>query len=233
MSKPRHLFIITYGRSGSTALQMALNAIPGFLIRGENFSTVGKALKAVMSAQDSKRQHGTENESHRPWFGAGEIDADGFADDIANAITYRILQPKQDTRVVGFKEIRWLNEFRSNDRLKRLMWMLLHRFHDTRIIFLKRDPAEVAQSGWWAEQDTESVIAELTWNIETFERLHSDFPDKTFMLDHSDFAGDPNGLRPLLEWLGEGDHADLAVEALDRQLHHLKDAKGNPPTEED
>src|SRR5688572_1085508 len=31
-----HLFIVTYGRSGSTLLQGVLNSIPGYLIRGEN-----------------------------------------------------------------------------------------------------------------------------------------------------------------------------------------------------
>ncbi len=31
-----YLFIVTYGRSGSTLLQGILNSIPGYLIRGEN-----------------------------------------------------------------------------------------------------------------------------------------------------------------------------------------------------
>ena len=31
-----HVFVMTYGRSGSTLLMGLLNSIPGYLIRGEN-----------------------------------------------------------------------------------------------------------------------------------------------------------------------------------------------------
>ena len=36
ISVPRFLFVVTYGRSGSTLVQGLLNAMPGVLVRGEN-----------------------------------------------------------------------------------------------------------------------------------------------------------------------------------------------------
>ena len=36
MHELRHVFVMTYGRSGSTLLMGILNSIPGWLLRGEN-----------------------------------------------------------------------------------------------------------------------------------------------------------------------------------------------------
>jgi len=33
---PRYVFVVTYGRSGSTLMQGLLNALPGVLVRGES-----------------------------------------------------------------------------------------------------------------------------------------------------------------------------------------------------
>ncbi|HEY9292796.1 MAG TPA: hypothetical protein VIP98_16060, partial [Microlunatus sp.] len=40
-----YLFVVTYGRSGSTLLQGILNSIPGYLVRGENRSVLRHLYK--------------------------------------------------------------------------------------------------------------------------------------------------------------------------------------------
>jgi hypothetical protein len=42
-----YVFIVTYGRSGSTLLQGVLNSIPGYLVRGENRQAL-RHLRALM-----------------------------------------------------------------------------------------------------------------------------------------------------------------------------------------
>ena len=52
-----YIFIVTYGRSGSTLLQGILNSIPGYLVRGENRQAL-RHLYAFHTAavQERRRQ---------------------------------------------------------------------------------------------------------------------------------------------------------------------------------
>ena len=71
MHELRHVFVMTYGRSGSTLLMGILNSIPGWLLRGENrhamrhlydFHRSGLTERArVDPARASQPTH--------PWFG--------------------------------------------------------------------------------------------------------------------------------------------------------------------
>jgi hypothetical protein len=49
-----NIFVVTYGRSGSTLLQGVLNGIPGFLIRGENKDIVGHLLGLVNDVSNER-----------------------------------------------------------------------------------------------------------------------------------------------------------------------------------
>ena len=46
----QYLFVITYGRSGSTVLLNLLNAIEGYTIRGENCGIVSHLARTVSAA---------------------------------------------------------------------------------------------------------------------------------------------------------------------------------------
>ena len=45
------VFVVTYGRSGSTLLQNVLNTIPGYCIRGENANTLAHLAKACHAVE--------------------------------------------------------------------------------------------------------------------------------------------------------------------------------------
>src|SRR5690606_340365 len=63
-----NVFIVTYGRSGSTLLQGVLNSIPGYLIRGENDSALEfmhENFRRMEKRMDTKKGSSPVN----PWYG--------------------------------------------------------------------------------------------------------------------------------------------------------------------
>ena len=71
----RHLFVITYGRSGSTLLQGLLNSIDGMLIRGENNNVVVNLFQAHAALSLTKKKFIKDTRAPTAaWFGAGQID---------------------------------------------------------------------------------------------------------------------------------------------------------------
>jgi hypothetical protein len=68
---PDHLFIVTYGRSGSTLLQGILNSTPGVLIRGENRGISYKLHEfhriTVVTATRSPSSRSPPQGRDRPW----------------------------------------------------------------------------------------------------------------------------------------------------------------------
>ena len=218
----KYLFIVTFGRTGSTALQLALNAIPGLVIRGENHNVLIKALAAVEAAERSRREHKTPLSAEKPWFGAAEMDVEGFGAGMVDIVTRHVLRPESDTRVIGFKEIRYTAPAMPRKELMRVTGRMLSLFPGARIIFLTRNPEQVARSSWWKDQETEDVIRKLNRTIANFEVAHDEYGDRSFLLDHADYAEDPAGLLPLLSWLGEDAHADAVMAALGTKLSHGK-----------
>ena len=51
------VFVITYGRSGSTLMQGILNSIDGFHIKGENNGFVFKLFESYQLLVNAKEEH--------------------------------------------------------------------------------------------------------------------------------------------------------------------------------
>ncbi len=68
-----YLFVVTYGRSGSTLVGGLLNAIPGYLIRGENDDALRHLWQyhRTLVAAKEKRT-GTRSRTH-PFYGIGDV----------------------------------------------------------------------------------------------------------------------------------------------------------------
>ena len=78
MPQDRHLFIVTYGRSGSTLLQNLVNSIPGYEIRGENNNALLHYFRAWKAIEGSEtltqmRNAKTPTDQTHPWFGGEKI----------------------------------------------------------------------------------------------------------------------------------------------------------------
>ena len=146
-----YVFICTYGRSGSTLLQGVLNSIPGYLIRGENRQALRHLYEMHQVLMRQKRSHsGFINRGEplpvtHPFHGI-----DGYPNSAHKSFRRLalelLLRPEEDTRVTGFKEIRWADE-----DVVGYVRFLRNVFPGARFVINTRDLDAVAASAWWAE----------------------------------------------------------------------------------
>lgn len=219
-----YVFIVTYGRSGSTLLQHMLNAIDGFQIRGENNNTLFPLFQAYDALQNSKQLRAMRRTQKvtgpaQPWYGGECTDPATFGADLARSFARSVLRPSPQTKVSGFKEIRIIpDEMQFQD----YMDFLLAFFPKARIIFNTRNLDDVARSSWWAEEEPARVIRMLD-NIErAFHHYHKDQRARSHIIRYDDYVADHSALDPLFTFLGaRPTDADIA-RVMAMQLGHAR-----------
>ncbi len=196
---PGHLFIVTYGRSGSTLLLGVLNSIDGYLIRGENDGAAYRLHQFHTDTVNRKRRLRKRFEipldTTNPHFGLDDFPAAVSLRMLRRLVTTTLLRPEPDTRVTGFKEIRWYQ-----DDLPAYVDFLRELFPGARFVINTRDHAAVLASGWWPEKP-------LDGRLERMEQAILDLADSlgeaAYRVHFDDYTADPTALRGLYEWLGE------------------------------
>jgi hypothetical protein len=201
-----YLFVLTYGRSGSTLLQGILNSIPGYLVRGENrqmlrhlyeFHRTGAAERREQRRQ--QRKNGLKPGSStpvRPFYGMDNFNPKKSQADARRLALDTVMRPGPSTRVTGFKEIRW-----DEDDVDRYISWLRKVFPGARFVVNTRDLSDVAQSKWWAEMpDADEQLAATEKRLLAIaESLGED----AFHVHYDDYVADPRALEPFFAWLGE------------------------------
>jgi hypothetical protein len=194
-----YVFVMTYGRSGSTLLMGLLNTIPGYLIRGENddamrflyeFHTTCVARSQFWPVERMRMRN-------NPFFGMGDFPVAASIAGARRLALDTLLRPKPDTRVTGFKEIRW---WRHDDLDAYVAW-LRQVFPGARFLLNTRNHADVLKSKWWAKGgDNSAHLADIERRLlETAGRLG----DAAYHVHFDDYVADPATLAPMFEWLGE------------------------------
>ena len=195
-----YLFIVTYGRSGSTLLQGILSSTPGVMIRGEN----GAVLQDLFRFHDTASGHRDRLTVNRvnqipkthPWWGI-----DGYRDetalrDMRMLMLETVLRPDPGTRVVGFKEIYWMP-----DRLPDYLAFIRAVFPGARFVLNTRNLDDVAKSKWWARNP--DALHELELMEKQYVDALAALGDDAYRVHFDDYVADPVVLRGLFEWLGE------------------------------
>jgi len=224
MQIQKTVFIITYGRSGSTLLQNMLNALPGYVLRGENANLLAPLVRSWQGLRRSEqaatmRARGTPSGPHQPWFGYEAIDADQLGQDLADVFLRQVLRPEADTRAVGFKEIRW----HETPALFAPMLEFLQRYMpEAHFIFNTRAHEEVCRSGWWKTMDRRVVLDQLESAEQLYQSWQAAHPQRCLALHYNDYAQSPEAWQPLFEFLGEPYDAELVEAVLGRKLMHMK-----------
>lgn len=220
----RTLFIVTYGRSGSTLLQNMINALPGHLMRGENSNFLLPLVRAWQDLRHSEqaakmRLTRAPSEPHQPWYGFEAVDPDKVGQEFADLFMRQVLRPAPDTRVIGFKEIRWHED---PAMFPVMMEFLIRYMPDARFVFNTRAHAEVCRSGWWKTMDPEGV----TRILETAETLYSaaqaQHPDRCLAMHYNTYVSRPDAWAPLFDFLEMPFDASLVRSVLGRKLMHMK-----------
>jgi len=205
-------------------LQNLLNSLPGYLIRGENENLLASLARAwdivQRSEQGSKmRAEGRITTSQHPWFGYECVSEQALGDALASSFIQTVLCPNEDTRVIGFKEIRW----HTDPALFPVMLNFAQRFFpDARFIFNIRDHDEVVRSGWWKYMDETEVRRQLT----QAETLYTDFaathPEQCITMCYNQYITGVEPWRPLFKFLAEPFDAQSITAVLENKLQHLQ-----------
>ena len=113
----QRLFIVTYGRSGSTLLQGVLNSVPGYVIRGENHDLLGQMLAFYEEAPRFRDGLGVDRKGPGktpadPFFGFERYRDDTYARGLARMLDTLLAGDgkRAGVRCLGFKEIRYTPE---------------------------------------------------------------------------------------------------------------------------
>jgi len=191
-----YLFVMTYGRSGSTLLQAILNSVPGVLIRGENRGITYHLHEYHRSAVKDAAWIGKAGRRKvNPFFGIRDYPAEVALARCRDLVLDTLLRPHPATKVVGFKEIRWYQ-----DDLADYVQFIRDVFPGARFIVNTRRLEDVARSSWWA--DREDPLGQLTVIEDRILAVAATLGDAAFHLRYDDYKDDPVQLRKLFDWLG-------------------------------
>jgi hypothetical protein len=190
-----YVFVVTYGRSGSTLLQGILTGIPGYLIRGENGGALYQLFQLHSGLSALREKHGHTAFVRNAWYGIG-----AYSDDVAYAALRQfalttLMRPEDDTQVIGFKEIRWPEE-----DLSEYIAFLRKVFPGARFIVNTRDLEQVSQSKWWAKDPESPQVLAAT--EQRLLGLLEELGDAAFRVHYNDYVDAPERLKPLFDWLG-------------------------------
>ena len=219
----RYLTVVTYGRTGSTALQAALNSLPGVLVRGENYSALRGLQQYVQSIAETADRHHNGLPTH-PWYGSRRLDPNGVLDDLRQHVIARVLRPEKDTTVLGFKEVRYEpGHFESYELLLSYLLFLNTLLPGMTFIFNVRDPHDAARSGWWPQhRDPIAVLAQTRdWLVAAQADLSTILgADRAIVLQYADWQGNAPLVIERFKSLGLPANDDGVREALAQQLDH-------------
>ncbi len=192
-----HVFVMTYGRSGSTLLMGMLNSIPGYLVRGENRHAMRHLYEFHRSGlvERARVDPARASQSTHPWFGIESFDEAASLRGIRELATATLLRPEPGTRVTGFKEIRWYQE-----DLPAYVGFLRDLFPDARFVVNTREHAAVLRSGWWPDKPRDGRLEAMEAAILD---LAASLGNAAYRVHFDDYTADPTVLRGLFEWLGE------------------------------
>lgn len=215
--------IVTYGRSGSTALQAAANALPGVLIRGENYAALRGLRGYLQSVAATADRHHAGRPDH-PWFGSARLDARAARDHARDETLRTLLRPRSRTRFVGFKEIRYTNaHWPGYDEMLEYLVFLNTLLPGLRYVVNTRSAQSAAQSAWWrAEQDALQILeTSEAWLTEAAADLSAIVgPRRVAHLRFEQWRSDPDMVHEAFAAVDLPSDRDLVRTALASPLRH-------------
>jgi hypothetical protein len=193
-----YVFVMTYGRSGSTLMMGLLNSIPGYLIRGENRDAVHHLYRFHMTMVGEMRRakKAALRAPTHPYYGIGDFPRRVSVRDIRKLVVDTVMRPEPDTRVTGFKEIRW-----DQDDLEAYVPWLRRVFPGARFVVNTRNLDDVVQSKWWRKDPAaRTKLAEYEARILA---LAETLGDAAYRVHYDEYVENPLVLKGLYDWLGE------------------------------
>ncbi|MEO0999497.1 MAG: sulfotransferase [Pseudomonadota bacterium] len=217
MGKFRHVFIVTYGRTGSTLLMNVLNGIEGYHIKGENADTAYHLSRAHASAAEMARRLAKgsgRDQPASPLYATRPVGYEALRDEIGAAIDRIVYATAEGEgppryRVFGFKDVS--AEIRE---LEAYLDFLAARYEDAAFIFLTRAHEELATSGFWRLFRRGQRANRLRKMEERWKRFAYANESRCFALDYADLRPGAAPLEALFAFLGEDPDRDAVAEIM-------------------
>lgn len=223
-----YVFVVTYGRSGSTLVQGLLNTLPRTLVRGENNLYVLHLFRAMQSVKSFRHTHLKHNPkaSHSAFYGLNEITPASFVESTRTLVTGHLLGtvPPEEVDVLGFKEVLW-HKIRPVET-EAFFDFLDKTFPGCLFVLNEREQEQVVGSGFWQGQDKDEVLQAIARVEEIQEFLRGTRKERTLdlryeLLTSEDQATSDVQLRALAEFAhGSCDDALLAQLRETRKTGH-------------
>ena len=218
-----YLTVVTYGRTGSTAIQSALNALPGVVVRGENYGAMRGLRAYLQSVAETADRHHAGRPDH-PWYGSARLDPSAVLADLRRHVVEFILRPSRGTRVIGFKEVRYEpGHFATYDLLLEYLIFLGQLFPGLTYLMNVRDPADAARSGWWPGNDQALEVLGTTrdWMATAVADLNDLYGHgRAVLVDYADWQADAAVLIAAFDALRLPKDDMAVMAALDARLTH-------------
>lgn len=221
----RHVFIVTYGRSGSTLLQGVLNAIPGYLIRGENRDLVGALEKAYETFPYYGDEHGVrakpiwgEVGPSDAWYGYEHFRAEIYFEALRKFLDHLLLHgvDRRRIRAYGFKEVRY-----EPHNVARKMRFIRSLYPGCAFLLNTRSPEAVVRSEF---QKSRSVQWVEQFNAKLLELSAQ---KDCYLVRYEDVVSLSGTLVGLFEFLGEPFDQQAVRRILGVKHGYHTDANGN------
>ena len=215
MANYDHIILCGAGRSGTTLVSGLLNAIDGYLVRGENYNFPLYLYKAYRALIETERNaESFNNTPTSPWY-RGRYGSADFLEHCRLVIRSMLLggKPGPFFKCIGFKEIRWLARDLHGETLAEFFEFLHLVMPKLGLIVVTRDLESLLRSGWWPaalemEPGVGHEIAELYQDL---DRLPN---QGRFTIAYEQIVARDPHLERLFEFLGEDYNADLVERVL-------------------
>lgn len=176
----QYLFVVTYGRSGSTLVQGLLNTMPRVLVRGENGFYPLLVYRACSRAMAFRELH----YNHRPrqvssaFYGVRSVKRHRFVAAMRRLVVDTLLGPvdRAEVDVLGFKEVLWHEV--TPEETADFFDFLDEAFPGARYVLNTRTHEDVVVSGFWQKHDADEVFAAITRVEEIQAFLRETRPDR-------------------------------------------------------
>ena len=213
--QPRFVFVVTYGRSGSTLTQGMLNTLPRTLVRGENNLYLLQLFRAYAGlASFMEKVGGAAAKPSSAFYGLRDADLDTFAASVRDLVQRQLLGSTDPSDVdrLGFKEVLW-------HRIKPKEWSDFFDFVDVAFgqplyVVNRRDVTMASTSGFWRKKRPGVAERQINRVRKLQDFLRESRPDRSFCTefeamtsDDREVAGDQ--LRGLAEFVTGGCDDDL------------------------
>jgi hypothetical protein len=225
------VFVVTYGRSGSTLVQGLLNTLPHTLVRGENNFYILPLFRAQALARGFQRKYAkADTGPSSAFYGLHEIDLAAFERSAHQLMVSELLgeADPQQVRRLGFKEVLW---HRIGPKETAGFFDFFEAvFPGARYVLNQRNHEQVLGSGFWQRQDEDEARQALIRVEEIQQFLREARPDRVYDTRYEVITGDdPTASDAQLRGLAEFVHGQCDDELL-AQLHEtMKEGHGPNP----